>query len=505
MRVERRHELIALIAGALVPLAFAPLNIFPVAVVAVAVLYALWLHASAKRSAWLGFLFGFAMFGVGVSWVFVSMHNFGNMVSPLAAFATILFAAAMASYIAAAGFLQARFRNIGTTLRLAVVMPFLWVIGEWLRSWLFTGFPWLNLGYSQIATPLKGLAPWFGVYAMSLVSAVTAGLLLLWFRQGPRQGWRFAAIIVGLWLVGLVAGSVNWVAPAGGPVRIALVQGNVPIGIKWDPHYRDAILQLYLKLSRGVRDADLVVWPEGALPIYLNSLDEPFEQALEQEARKNKTAFLFGAVDSEEHDGETHYYNAVAGIGQTRGVYHKRHLVPFGEYPPLRPLFFWLLDAMDIPMSDFSAAREAQQPLSLAGQQIGVSICYETAFGEEIIDMLPTATLLVNVSENAWFGDSLGPHQLLQMTRLRAIETGRPILRADNAGLSAVIDREGQVQALAPQFRQSVIEATVQPMLGATPYVRLGNWPVVLLLLAGLATAEWRRRRPATGSSGKTP
>ncbi len=505
MRVERRQEIIALLAGALVPLAFAPINLFPIAILAVAVLFALWLLESAKRAAWLGLLFGFGMFGVGVSWVFVSMHNFGNMASPLAGFATVLFAAVIALYFAAAGFLQARFREFSATLRLIIIMPLLWVSFEWLRSWLFTGFPWLNLGYSQINTPLRGFAPWLGVYAMSLAAAVTAGLLVLWFKQGARQGWRFGGAIAALWFIGLAAGSVNWVEPTAKPVRVALVQGNVPIRIKWDPHYRDAILELYLKLSRGLRSADLVVWPEGALPTYLNRLDESFVQSLQLEADEHKTDFLFGAVDSEGIDGEVRYYNAVASIGRSRSVYRKRHLVPFGEYPPLRPVFSWLLNAMHIPMSDFSAGRDSQQPLKLAGQQVGVSVCYETAFGEEIIDMLPKATLLVNVSENAWFGDSLGPHQLLQMTRLRAIETGRPILRTDNAGLSAVIDHQGQVQALSPQFKQSVVEATVQPMRGATPYTRLGNWPIILLLLIGLSILEWMRRCSAVEKSGKTP
>jgi len=505
MQPRHREELLALISGASMTLAFAPLNLFPLSIIATALLFGLWLDASPRRAAWLGFVFGFALFATGVSWVFVSMHNFGNMVSPLAAFATILFAAALALYLAALGAAQSRYRQLTTPVRLLLVMPILWTTFEWLRGWLFTGFSWLNLGDSQSLVPLAGFASWFGVYFVTLITAVSSGLLVLWFRRGWRKGWRCGAALASIWLLGLIAGLVNWVEPAGKPVRVALVQGNVPLEIKWDPRYRDSILALYLDLSRGVPDADLVVWPEGALPLFRDQLDTRFKQKLERMAWETKTDFLFGVLDRKQVDGRTHYYNAVASFGSHRDVYHKRHLVPFGEYPPLRPVFAWLLDAMNIPMSDFSAGPERANPLLLAGQTIGVSVCYEVAFAQEMIESLPQATLLANVSENAWFGDSLGPHQLLQMTRMRAIETGRPILRADNAGLSAVIDHRGKLLAVSPQFKQSVVQASVQPMTGATPYVRLGNWPVLLLLFSGLVVAEWYRYHSASRRQGKTP
>lgn len=488
-----RENLLALIAGAIMPLAFAPVSLFPLSLLSLVLLFKLWLSNAARRSAVIGFYFGVGLFSVGVSWVFVSMHNFGNMSVPLAVFATVLFVAALAVYVAAVGWLQAQFSNLPALWRVVLVIPSLWVLVEWIRSWLFTGFPWLTVGYSQTTMPLSGYALWLGVFSVSFVVASSAGLLLMWWRRGWRDGWRFGSILLVLWIVGAVVPLSSWTSPVGKPVRVALVQGNVPLSIKWDPRYRKDILDLYLGLSRRYRDSDLIVWPEGALPLVVEEMPADFEKSIREEAKKFNTDFLFGAVSQQVTEDQQQYFNAVASIGQIDGQYRKRHLVPFGEYPPLKLLFGWLLNAMDIPMSDFSKGDNNQRPLQLAGIPVGVSVCYETAFGDEIISVLPEAKLLVNISENAWFGHSLSPHQLLQMTQMRAIETGRPILRADNAGLSAVVDHRGNVVALSPQFQQSVLTASVQPMSGSTPYVRFGDWPIITLVMLLLAGLWWRK------------
>ncbi len=488
-----RENLVALVAGAVMPLAFAPVSLFPLSLLSLALLFNLWLNNSARRSAVLGFYFGFGLFSVGVSWVFVSMHNFGNMSVPLAVFATVVFVAALALYVAAVGWLQAYYSSVPAFWRLLLVMPSLWVLVEWSRSWLFTGFPWLTAGYSQTTLPLGGYAIWLGVFGVSFAVAGSAGLLLMWWRRGWRGGWRFGAVLFALWMGGAASALPNWVNLAGKPVRVALIQGNIPLQIKWNPDYRQDILDLYLKLSRGYRDADLIVWPEGALPLLLEKMPPIFEKSIRAEAKNFNTDFLFGAISQQVKEGRLQYFNTVASIGRNDGRYRKRHLVPFGEYPPLKPLFSWLLNAMNIPMSDFSKGDDNQGPLQLAGNPVGVSVCYETAFGNEIIDVLPEATMLVNVSENAWFGHSLSPHQLLQMTQMRAIETGRPIMRADNAGLSAVVDHRGRVVAVSPQFQQSVLAVSVQPMTGSTPYVRFGDWPIITLMLLLLAGLWWRK------------
>lgn len=488
-----RTDLLALLAGVATPLAFAPFSLFPLGVLAPAALFVAWQGAAPGRAAWRGLLYGLGFFGVGVSWVYVSLHTYGNMPAPLAAFAVVLFVAGMALYPAALGAAQARLAGAPPWLRWGLAVPALWVLVEWLRGWFLTGFPWLNLGYSQVDGPLSGYAPWAGVYGVSLATAVSAGLLAAAWLDRRRALRAYAPSLLAVWLGGWAAGQVEWVRPAGAPLSVALVQGNVALATKWRPDARPSILERYLRMSEQAPRVDLVVWPEAAVPGYLDELGPTFLPRLEQMARTRRTDFLFGTV--ERGAGTGSYYNSVVTAGSARATYRKQHLVPFGEFLPWPGVFGWLIEHLEIPMSNFSAGDANQPPLAAAGQRIGVSVCYEDAFGEEVIRMLPEATLLANVSEDAWFGNSLAPHQRLQMARLRALESGRAMLRAANTGPSAVIDHRGRVVARSPQFAPYTLVAAVQPLEGATPYVRRGNWPVVsaaaLLALAGFA---WRRR-----------
>jgi apolipoprotein N-acyltransferase len=266
------------------------------------------------------------------------------------------------------------------------------------------------------------------------------------------------------------------------------VQGNVPLRDKWDATQRDAVLERYRQLSVDAPPSRLIVWPEAAIPTLLNRIDPAYLKSLRDFARDRGTDFLIGVL---EYDAERReFYNSAAVIGANEGTYRKRHLVPFGEYVPLKPLFRWMMNSLQIPMSDLTPASSPQTPLTVAGRRIGVSVCYEDAFGEEIARALPQAAFLVNVSEDAWFGDSLAPHQRLQMARLRALETGRPMLRATNTGPSVVIDDRGRVSARAPQFQAYVLHTEVQPMRGSTIYVTLGDWLAVALALLLIAFAN---------------
>lgn len=480
-------------AGAGAPLAFSPFDLFPLAVLAPAVLFWLWLDAAPRHAAWYGFAFGFGMFGLGVSWVYVSLHTYGNMPMPLAALAVVLFIAVLAAFPALLGWLQARlFRRRGASF-VVLVLPAGWVLCEWLRGWFLGGFPWLHLGYSQMGLPLSGFAPWSGVYGVSLAVAVSAGLLLQAWRAGKRRWFVYASMLVVFWTGGWVAGQVDWVRPAGAPVRVALVQGNVPLRIKWVPEYRLAVIRNYIELSARAPQAQLVVWPESAVPGYLDDLAPEFVSRLRSRHRDYGTDFLVGVVEQDRATGA--YYNSVVSIGAAEGAYRKRHLVPFGEFLPFPFLFRWLIDYLHIPMSDFSPGASTQAALSVLGQKVGVSVCYEDAFGAEVIQFLPQATLLVNVSEDAWFGNSLAPHQRLQMARMRAWESGRPMLRASNTGPSAVIDHQGRVRARSPQFKPHVLTARVQRTEGTTPYVRFGDLPVVLLATGLFILGVSRRNR----------
>ncbi|NOZ09764.1 MAG: apolipoprotein N-acyltransferase [Gammaproteobacteria bacterium] len=481
--------LVALGAGAALPLAFAPFDFAVLAILSPSLLFLLWRRGSPWRCFGVGLAFGLGSFGVGVSWVYRSMHDYGGMSVPLAALAVALFVLLLSLFPALVGGLQARFGDRKRVAHLIVVLPALWVLLEWCRSWVLTGFPWLSLGYSQIDTPLSGVASGFGIYAVSLSVALVAGLLALIIDK-PRRPWP-ALVLVGVFGLGFLLGRIEWVEPKGPMIKVALVQGNVPLDMKWSPRYRMTVAERYLHLSQEYRDQDLIVWPEVAIPAFKDQIPPSFWRELKNESTQYQTDFLYGTLERRQGaDGALDYYNVVRSIASQPQTYHKHHLVPFGEYLPFPVLTRWLMGALDIPMSDFSPWPDADGVMHVAGQAVAVSICYEDAFPEEFIRLLPEATLLVNVSEDAWFGDSLGPLQRLQMARMRALETGRTLLRVANTGVTAIINHRGKIIAHTEQFKTVVLSGEVQPMQGATPYVRWGN-KAVLMLIGGMLVLGW--------------
>ncbi|KAF0192368.1 MAG: apolipoprotein N-acyltransferase [Gammaproteobacteria bacterium] len=487
-------DVAAAAAGAALPLAFAPFNYFPVAVVAPAVLFALWLEVSRGRAFWRGWLFGLGMFGTGITWIFISVHHYGHVPLALALFLTALLVAFLALFPALYGYWCNRFID-GLRVRAArllLVLPAGWVLAEWVRGWFLTGFPWLNLGYSQIDSPLVGYAPVAGVYGVSLMVALSAGLLVLLLTDRgwmARSGWLASLAVV--WLAGFMLSQIEWTAPDGVPLKIAMIQGNISQDVKWHPDQRQPTIDMYRDLTRQQWGADLVIWPESAMPAFYDELEFMFDE-FSEELRAEGTDLLAGVLYMDLASG--HYYNSMISAGSTKGFYHKRHLVPFTESLPFKYLLGGLVAFMDVPMSDFSAGHSGQPLLEAAGHKIGISICFEDAFGEEVIETLPEAGLLVNVSNDGWFGRSIGPYQHLQIARMRSAETARPMLRATNTGVTAIIDRKGKLVDTAPQFETYVLSGTVQPQRGTTPYISAGNVPVVILSMALLLIA-WRLRR----------
>ncbi len=484
-RAGVRGDAAALTAGAVLPLAFAPFNFFPLAVLALALLFYLWRGVTPGRAAWRGGLFGLGQFGVGVNWVYISIHNFGHAPVALAAALTLAFIAFLALYPALLGALTVRLFSVHDEWRSLVVWPAGWALLEWLRGWFLTGFPWLALGYSQTDSPLSGYAPVLGVFGVSWLVAVAAGALTLLPRT--RAVLVLLAIVGGGWALQ----RVNWTYPEGTARQVALLQGNISQAVKWEADQREPTLELYRDLTRANWNHDLIIWPETAVPIFYHQVAENFIAGMQKEAHRKGVDLLLGipVLDL----SSDRYYNAMMSLGAQQGFYRKRHLVPFGEYLPWRPVLGWLLDYLHIPMSDFSAGAWRQPLLRAAGYPVSISICYEDAFGEEVIGDLPRAAYLVNVSNDAWFGDSLAPHQHLQIARLRALETGRYMLRATNTGISAIIGPKGELLARSPQFRVYVLSGAMQPMSGSTPYVRWGNWAVVSLLALLIGAAIWRR------------
>jgi apolipoprotein N-acyltransferase len=479
--------LYSVLAGAATVLAFAPFGLHPFALLTLALLIHLWMRAPPQRCALLGFAFGAGLFGAGVSWVYVSLHQFGGMAAPLAVFATLVFCALLALFPAVAGWLQARV-PASDAARAVLLIPATWVLCEWMLSWIFTGFPWLALGYSAAGWPLQGYAPLGGVYMVSFVIVSAAGMLWLLAGQKPR----FLVVLLFVIGTGEALRHVAWTVPAGAPVPTALLQGNIEQAMKFHPERAPRILETYARLAEGTQ-ARLVILPETALPAFLDRIAPAYLARLDAVGKRNEGDLLIGVPY---RTGRDAYYNSALSLGVSpRQIYHKVHLVPFGEFVP--PGFRWTLDVLSIPLSDFSRGSFDQPPLEVAGQRVAVNICYEDVFGAEIARSLPEATLLVNMSNVAWFGDSLAPAQHLQIARLRAIETGRMHLTATNTGITAAIDRDGRVLARLEQFTEGRLEIPAQGYAGATPYVRLRDWPVVVacLLIFALFTVRAKRSR----------
>ncbi len=476
---------LALLAGAAMPLGFAPFHLFPVPILSLAVLFLTWKEATPWAAFRRGWVFGLGMFGLGVSWVYVSFHQFGHMHPLVAGGVTALFVMFLALFPAILGYAVVRLFPCCNRVRLLLVAPAFWILLEWVRSWFLTGFPWLFLGYSQLDSPLGGLAPIFGVYGVGWASAFTASLLVYAYIAGKKYSlYHVLPALIALWGVSALLWLPQWSQPHGEPIKVGLVQGNISQEIKWRREQAEPTLDLYQGLSEAHYDADLLIWPETAIPLFKHQA-ELFLSELEDTRLYHQTDFITGLAVLDPDTRLAH--NSVISISERPGLYYKRHLVPFGEYVPLRSLLGGLLDILQAPMSDFSPGPEEQKLLYAAGQSLGISICYEDAFPGEIRRALPEATLLVNLSNDAWFGDSIAPHQHLQIARMRALETGRYLLRATNTGISAIIDPKGRIIARAPQFEPHVLRAEVQPRFDTTPYALSGDGPVFLIMLACLA------------------
>jgi len=489
-------------------LAFAPLSWWPVGLIAPAVLFALIRGLPPGRAAWAGAAFGVGLFAVGTYWLYTCLHVFGLVPLWLTALLQAALVAIMAAYTAALCFVANRFWLKPGMTRDWLVLPSLWVLLEWLRGWVLSGFPWLSLGYAFIDSPLAGWAPVLGVYGVTWAAALAAtglGVVVMPGMSAARQSTapRLAAVravaaraaalaaIAALCVAPGLALRQQWTRPAGARIAIAAVQGAVSQDRKWQIDNRDATMARYAKLTDQAWGARLIVWPESALPVLANNIPD-YLQNLRATARAHDADFAIGLVNYE--PATDRYFNGLLVLnGDGDGWYYKRHLVPFGEYFPVPGFVRSWMRLMSLPYDDISAGSEHQPALRAAGQSLGLTICYEDAFGSSQLGVLRDATLLINVTNNAWYGDSTAPHQHLQISRMRALEAGRFLIRAANDGITAVIGPHGELVAKLPQFQEAVLRAEVQPMTGLTPYARFGNYPVVAAALGLLVLASMRR------------
>ena len=478
--IPRFDLLAAPLLGAIATLGFAPVSFWPAPVVALAGLFALCAERGWRRATLLGWLFGVAHFGAGVYWVFISTHVYGGAPFWLG----IALAGTLFAYLALYPALVCGLASRLGAWRGAIgwlLLPGLWLLAELLRGWVYSGFPWLSLGYVALDMPAQRFAPLIGVHGISLLLALSAYALYRSF--GARGAQRPLALMVALLpLAGaLLPPPAQWTRNAAPPLHVAIVQGNVPQDEKWEGGRSEEILARYRAMTLAA-DADLIAWPEVVPDRPLDQLGEYFSE-LDAQLRERDSALLAGVLIRGE--GPT-IYNSIVALGGAQGRYDKRHLVPFGEYFPIPDWLRPIMDVLGTPYSDFSAGGPAYAPVRVNGQELGISICFEDVFGAEFARESRAASVLVNATNDAWFAHSSAPHQHLAIARFRALENGRWLVRATNTGISALIGPDGRVESRSQQYATELMRGQVWPRQGLTPYARWRDAPLWVLAIASL-------------------
>lgn len=498
-----RGDLCALIAGSLLPFSLAPFDWWPLGIISAALLAWLlrWQHTwgGFKRA----FLYGVGLYGAGASWVYVSIHQFGFAPPWLAATLTALFVLGMALVFALPFYLYCRF-FVASRAGYLLAFPAIWVLGEWLRSWLLTGFPWLYVGYGHLDTWLAGWAPVFGVFSLSYLavfSGVAVSYLAYDFTRAnmrlpgapfrPVSTGLTAATLVAVWLAGWCLQHLHWTQPDGDKISVAMAQGNIAQELKWHPAYLTKTLNIYRELSDQAWDKDWLIWPEAAMPLLYHDA-QPFLEELDEKAKATDTAFISGILYDDPLTGN--YYNSILGLGRASGIYHKQRLVPFGEYVPLEQWLRGLIRFFDLPTSVIAPGPKQQQPLQVDGTSLSAYICYEIVYPDLVAANAWDSGVLITISNDAWFGQSIGPLQHFQMAQMRALENGRYLMRSTNNGISGIVDPKGQVLVTGGRFTREVIGGQVQAMKGHTPFAHWSSWPVVIASIGSLLLVLFMHR-----------
>lgn len=489
-------HLLALLAGGLSTLALSPFGLWPLGLLSVALLYQGLKQPTGSQAALRGWFWGLGLFASGVSWVYISIHVHGYASPVLAGLLTAGFVAGLALVIALMAWVWTKWlRPTGHPWLGCIGFAALWVLQEIFRGWFLTGFPWLYHGYAHTDTWLAGWAPIGGVWLLSFLSVFTACLLSeppAWRHLRPAAA--AVAVLLVIWLGGKALTSVDWTEPTGSPLSVALIQADIAQSRKWDPANVDRTLSLYRDLSIAQGPVDLIVWPETAVPV-LQSQALAFTNGMAARLADQGTTLITGIPVDAYEDGEMQIYNAIMVAGQKDEQYLKHKLVPFGEYVPLQDVLRGLIAFFDLPMSSFSRGPAVQEPLQAAGYRLAPFICYEAVYPHFAARLAAQSELLITISNDSWFGRSIGPLQHLQMARMRAIESGRWMIRSTNNGVTALIDHRGQITKRIPQFEQAVLNGAVQPRTGLSPYLRWRNWPLGLVALACLVACAAVRSR----------
>lgn len=486
--------------GVLLTLAFAPYDYAYAALPALMFLYLACFERTPKQALWIGYLFGLGLFGSGIWWVYISVHDFGGADPWSAVGLTMLLVGLWAIFPGLTAAFAARIiKSPSVWLRISAT-ALLWVLVEYVRGyWLLNGFPWLQIAYSQLQTPLAGYAPLLGVYGVGFLLAGSAFALAELSRRQLRPVSGLLVLVL-VWVGGILLKNQEWTYSIGDPIRVTLVQGNIAQDQKWRPEHKLDTLRLYQQLTQEHWDSKVIIWPETAIPAFLSQVQEFYIDPLAAEARSHQTDLVVSLPTS---GAGKDYFNSVLALGEKQALYHKNHLLPFGEYLPLQPLSGWVLDQLQIPLGNFAAGADRQVLLTAGGYPFTTTICYEDAYGELVSRQIAESAYIVNVTNDAWFGDSSQPYQHMQMARMRALETGRYLLRATNTGLTGFITPRGEISKQAPLFTTVTLTGDIVPMGGVTPYVLLGdNVVFLLLMLPVLALYGYAKRTALTSLAG---
>jgi apolipoprotein N-acyltransferase len=481
------------LAGAASVFSFAPYGWWPIQIITLALLfYQVGVDTSVRRASWLGWAFVWGWSVAGMHWLWIAMHDFGHMAAPVAAIAVVILGCYMGIYGAVATGVAAWLRRrwaLPVPAFLLLVLPFMWALSEWLRGTVFTGFPWVSSGYAHNDALLAGFAPLIGVYGIGAMAALAAAALVIVVTQ--RQRTLGAAIFATVFALGFGLKQIEWTQEHGKPLSVRLLQGNVAQDQKFDMNFVGSALNLYRDMIMAA-PADLIATPETAIVLFPQELPPDYLPGLNDFAKRSGSHLMYGIPFV---DGPGKYSNSVGGVSPDGRAYRydKHHLVPFGEFIPTG--FRWFTDMMRIPLGDFTRGGAVQPAFAVKDQLVLPNVCYEDAFGEEIAQQLrgseKPATILLNVSNLAWYGQSSAIPQHLQISQMRSIEVGRPMLRSTNNGATAIIDHRGRVLQELPFYTRGTLAGSVQGMTGTTPFTVLGNWGLMILGALALATA-WR-------------
>ncbi len=487
-----RGNLLVLFCGACAIFSFSPYHQWWVLCVITAILYLSLHNLSVRQAAWRGFFFGVGFFGTGVSWVYVSIHLFGNASPILAGGLTFLFVIALAAvfFLLWCSIYQWLIKRHKNSALAPLLFTSCWVLGEFFRSWFATGFPWLLSGYTLIDTPASGLAPIIGVYGLSFILTLISVSFAQLIKTPRKLSVSFVlAFTVLASLTAIPFQHIKWTYPKGNNLTFSAVQGNIPQQAKWDQAYLEKIVHTYLRLSKRNEHKDLIIWPENAIPIIYQNNPELIS-SLNEQALSHNNALVFGMPWQEQGK----IYNAVLAIGKGQGHYLKQKLVPFGEYVPMESWLRGLISFFDLPMSEFSSGKSNQQLISVKGYPVAVYICYEAVYPDFSAKLARRSAFIITISDDSWFGKSAGPWQHFQMVRMRALETGRYLINDTNNSHTSLISPEGKVLKQIPSFHAGALHGSITPMAGETPFMRYGSTPIFILCLALIVISRLKRK-----------